>query len=34
MLWDNLPLDAKRATAFSHFKRSIAELSFYRTMLT
>ena len=28
MLWNNLPLDAKRATSLSQFKRSIAELSF------
>jgi hypothetical protein len=28
MLWNNLPLDAKRATSLSQFKRNIAELSF------
>jgi hypothetical protein len=28
MLWNNLPLDAKRATSLSQFKRSIAQLSF------
>ena len=28
MLWNNLPLDAKRAPLLSQFKRSIAELSF------
>ena len=28
MRWNNLPLDAKRATSLSQFKRSIAELSF------
>jgi hypothetical protein len=27
-MWNNLPLDAKRATSLSQFKRSIAELSF------
>ena len=28
MLWNNLSLDAKRATSLHQFKRSIAELSF------
>jgi hypothetical protein len=34
MLWNNLPLDAKRATSLIQFKRIALRSCLFRTMLT